>query len=132
MTTEAFKNVFTKENLEKIFPKSRSDEFFEALFGDAEEGSYDIELAYRESTNTTIVMELRLHERPKRCLACNLTQGLPQVFSRHPIINVQGIVKEIEGLLAGAYRCSSWSLGHTEQQKRSMHVIPLKIVVEKS
>ncbi len=132
MTTEAFKNVFTKENLEKIFPKSRSDEFFDALFGDAEEGAYNIELAYRESTNTTLVMELRLHERPNRCLACNLTQGLPQVFSRHPIINVQGIVKEIEGLLGGTYRCSSWSLGHTEQQKRSLHVIPLKIVVEKS
>ena len=132
MTTEALKTVLTKENLEKIFPKDRADEFFEALFGDANEGSYDIELAYRENQGNTLIMELRLHERPNRCLACNLTQGLPQVFSRHPVINVEGIVKDIEGLLGGSHRCTSWSLGYTEQQKRSLHVIPLKIVVAKN
>lgn len=132
MTTEAFKTVLTKENLEKIFPKKRADDFFEALFGDANEGSYDIELAYRENRGNTLIMELRLHERPNRCLACNLTQGLPQVFSRHPVINVQGIVKDIEDLLGGSHRCTSWSLGYTEQQKRSLHVIPLKIVVAKN
>jgi hypothetical protein len=130
MTSQAITNALSKENLARIFPKERSDEFFEALFGDADEGSYDIELAYREYKGNTLVMELRLHERPNRCLACNLTQGLPQVFSRHPVINVQGIVKDIEGLLGGSLRCTGWSLGYTEQPKRSLHVIPLKIVVE--
>lgn len=130
MTTDALKTVLTKENLAKIFPKGRSNDFFEALLGDADEGSYDIELAYREKKGNTLVMELCLHERPNRCLACNLTQGLPQVFSRHPIINVQGIVNDIQTLLGGSYRCISWSLGYTEQPKRSLHVIPLKIVVE--
>ncbi len=132
MTTDTLKNILTKENLATIFPKERSNDFFEALFGDASEGSYDIELAYREYNENTLVMELRLHERPNCCLACNLTQGLPQVFGRHPVINIQGIVKDIEKLLAGSYRCTSWSLGHTEQQKRSLHVIPLKIAIEKN
>ncbi len=132
MTTEAWKSVLTKENLAIIFPKDRSNDFFEALFGDADEGSYDIELAYRENKGNSLIMELRLHERPNRCLACNLTQGLPQVFSRHPIINVQGIVNDIEKLLGTPYRCTSWSLGYTEQAKRSLHVIPLKIVIEKN
>ncbi len=132
MTTDPLKMVLTKENLATIFPKDRSNQFFEALFGDADEGSYDIELAYREHKGNTLIMELRLHERPNRCLACNLTQGLPQVFSRHPVINVQGIVKDIETLLRGSYRCTSWSLGYTEQQNRSLHIIPLKIVVEKN
>ena len=131
MTTDTLKNILTNENLATIFPKDRSNEFFEALFGDAEEGSYDIELAYRENKGNSLIMELRLHERPNCCLACNLTQGLPQVFSRHPIINIQGIVKDIEALLGKSYRCTSWSLGHTEQQKRSLHIIPLNIVIEK-
>ena len=132
MTTEALKTVLTKEKLANIFPKERANDFFEALFGDADEGSYDIELAYREYKGNALTMELRLHERPNRCLACNLTQGLPQVFSRHPVINVQGIVKDIEALMGGTHRCTSWSLGYTEQHKRSLHVIPLKIVVEKN
>ena len=62
-------------------------------------------------------MELRLHERPNRCLACNLTQGLPQVFSRHPIINVKGIVKEIEKLLGAGHRCQTGRLVYTEQRE---------------
>ncbi len=131
MTTDPFTSVLNKENLAKIFPRERANEFFDALFGDAAEGAYDIELAYRETRGDTLVMDLRLHERPNRCLACNLTQGLPQVFSRHPIINIKGIVKDIEMLLGNTHRCASWSLGYTEQQSRSLHVIPLKIVVEK-
>lgn len=131
MNTEPLTSVLNKENLAKIFPRERANEFFDALFGDAAEGAYDIELAYRETRGDTLIMDLRLHERPNRCLACNLTQGLPQVFSRHPIINVKGIVKDIETLLGNTCRCTSWSLGFTEQQSRSLHVIPLKIVVEK-
>ncbi len=131
MITDPFKSVLNKENLAAIFPKERANEFFDALFGDAAEGAYDIELAYRESRGDTLIIDLRLHERPNRCLACNLTQGLPQVFSRHPVINIKGIVKDIETLLGNTYRCTSWSLGYTEQQSRSLHVIPLKMVVEK-
>lgn len=132
MSTDTLKAVLSKEKLAAIFPKTRANDFFEALFGDASEGAYDIELTYREIKGNTLTMELLLHERPGRCLACNLTQGLPQVFSRHPVINVQGIVKDVEGLLGGAYRFVSWSLGYTGQHSRSVHAIPLNIVVEKS
>ena len=34
--------------LDKIFPASRADEFFDALFGGAEDGAYDIGLVCRE------------------------------------------------------------------------------------
>jgi hypothetical protein len=132
MNTDTLKTLLSKEKLATIFPKSRANDFFEALFGDASEGAYDIELAYREIKGNTLTMELLLHERPGCCLACNLTQGLPQVFSRHPVINVQGIVKDIEGLLEGSYRCVSWSIGHTGQHSRSLHTIPVNIVVEKN
>lgn len=127
MTNDTLESVLTKEKLEKIFPKERSDEFFEALFGDASEGSYDIELAYRETKGSTLIMDLLLRERPNCCLACNLTQGLPQVFSRHPTINVEGVVNEINTLLGDSYSCKSWSLGYTEQYNQSLHVIPIKI-----
>lgn len=131
LSTDSLTTVLSKEKLTKIFPKERADEFFDALFGDANEGAYDIELAYRGIKGNTLTMDLQLHQRPNRCLACNLTQGLPQVFSRHPVIDVKGIVKDIELLLGDQYRCPSWSLGYTEQRNRSLHVIPLQIVVEK-
>lgn len=131
MTDNGIKALLNKENLERIFPKERSNDFFEALFGDASEGAYDIELAYRETKETELIMELRLHERPNQCLACNLTQGLPQVFSRHPIINIDGVVKEIDALIGDAGKCGSWTLGYTEQPSRSTHTIPIKIQLEK-
>jgi hypothetical protein len=113
MTNDTFKAILTAENLARIFPKERADEFFEALFGDASEGSYDIELAYREVSGNTLIMDL------------------PQVFSRHPIINVNGIVGEIDTLLGDGWSCRGWSLGYTEQYNRSLHVIPIKIDIEK-
>jgi hypothetical protein len=70
---------------------------------------------------------LNLHERPGRCLACNLTHGLPEVFKRHPIINIKGLVGEIEQLLGGKMVCESWKLGRTDQKGRSLHCIPLQV-----
>jgi hypothetical protein len=131
MTTDTIEAILNKENLEKIFPKERANDFFEALFGDADEGSYDIELAYRECNGDTLIMDLLLHERPNRCLACNLTQGLPQVFSRHPIINITGIVREIDLLLGDSFKCGDWSLGFTKQYSRSLHAIPITIAIER-
>ena len=130
MAPDSFANVFTPDTLEKLFPRERADEFFDALFGDANEGAYDISLAYRSGDRNSLIMELQLHERPGRCLACNLTHGLPQVFSRHPIINVSGLVKEIVTLLGDGVKCKDWSLGYTEQRTRSLHVIPITISLE--
>ncbi len=127
MTTDRFKELFTKETLLKLFPKERTDEFFDALFGDANEGAYDIELAYGGADDKKLTMELLLHERPNCCLACNLTQGLPQVFSRHPIIGINTLVQEIDKLLGDEADCGDWKLGYTEQRSSSLHVIPVLI-----
>jgi hypothetical protein len=132
MTTDTIKSVLTPECLATIFPKERTNDFFEALFGDADEGAYDIELAFREYDGSTLIMELLLHERPNCCLACNLTQGLPQVFSRHPVINITGIVRELDAVLGDRYICGDWSLGYTEQHSNSLHAIPIKIAINKN
>jgi hypothetical protein len=130
MNTSAIESLFTVETLQQLFPKERTNDFFEALFGDADDGSYDIELAFGGVNGNNLIMELKLHERPGCCLACNLTQGLPQVFSRHPIINVAGIVADVDKLLADNASCKEWSLGYTEQRQKEMHIIPINITLE--
>jgi hypothetical protein len=118
-------DVFTDEKLQVIFPADRADAFFDALFGDAEEGSYDIGLGYSGTTGDVLNFELRLTQRPGKCLACNLTYGLPQVFSRHPIINVQGIAEAVGESVGNSV--VSWRLGATKEISKALHVIPLII-----
>ncbi len=130
MDTKTIDALFTAEALQQLFPKERSNDFFDALFGDASEGAYDIELAYNGTDGKRLNLELQLHERPGCCLVCNLTQGLPQVFSRHPVINVAGVVEAVNSLLAGKAKCGDWSLGRTEQRRKDMHLIPLNISLE--
>ncbi|MBT8333536.1 MAG: pancreas/duodenum homeobox protein 1, partial [Deltaproteobacteria bacterium] len=67
---------------------------------------------------------------PGHCLACNLTLGLPQVFSRHPIINISAIVDEIDRILGDKAMTRAWSLGYTQQRSNAMHAIPLAIELE--
>lgn len=122
--------LLTSAVLQEMFPKERSNDFFDALFGDADEGAFDIELSYRGSDEKQLTMELLLHERPGRCLACNLTQGLPQVFSRHPVINITGVVEKLDELLGDSVKCGEWNLGYTEQPSRSLHVIPINITLQ--
>lgn len=117
--------IFTEDKLAAIFPAERTNDFFEALFGDAEEGSYDIALDFAGNTGSALDFELQLNQRPGKCLACNLTYGLPQVFSRHPIINVQGIADAVAE--AAGESAASWELGTTREVNKQRHVIPLKI-----
>ncbi|WP_207263955.1 pancreas/duodenum homeobox protein 1 [Desulfovibrio sp. Huiquan2017] len=117
--------IFTEKTLQTIFPPERTEAFFEALFGDAEEGSYDIALAFAGSHGQDLDFELKLIQRPGKCLACNLTYGLPQVFSRHPIINMNGIADAV-ARAAGA-PSADWKLGNTREISRELHVIPLTI-----
>jgi hypothetical protein len=125
--------IFTDAALQALFPPARSHDFFDALFGDASEGAYDIVLSFEgyDQAGHTLRFLLNLHERPGRCLACNLTHGLPEVFKRHPVINIKGLVAEIEKLLAGEMVCEDWTLGHTIQKGRSLHCIPLQIKLKK-
>jgi hypothetical protein len=124
MTNDRFKDIFTEETMARLLPEGRSDDFFEALYGDSEEGAYDIKLAYVTSNDSKMEFELQLYQRPGKCLACNLTYGLPEVFSRHPLININGIVKEIEKL-AGGITVSRWKIGHTRERTRELHTVPL-------
>ena len=131
MNKEAIDALFTPEYLQQIFPNGRANEFFEALFGDADEGAYDISLSYQGCNESSIHLELQVKERPGHCLACNLTQGLPTVFSRHPIINIQGVVDKVEEDLNGEVQCADWSLGYTQQKSSGLHAIPLTIAIGK-
>lgn len=125
------KQVLTKQVLRELFPPNRADAFFEALFGDAAEGAYDIELDFDRYDKQASVLHLglNLRQRPGHCLACNLTYGLPEVFSRHPVINIKGLVREIEHRLGEGMRCGDWRLGATIQQDSSLHTIPLAIKI---
>lgn len=129
ITTETVEAIFTPEYLQQLFPENRSNDFFEALFGDADEGAYDISLAFRGCNGKSIHLEILLKERTGHCLACNLTQGLPTVFSRHPVIDIQGVVEQIEKDLNGAVRCADWTLGYTQQKSSGLHAIPLTITL---
>jgi hypothetical protein len=129
MKKEAIDTLFTPQYLLQLFPETRANDFFEALLGDADEGAYDISLAYRGCNDNRINLEMQLKERPGHCLACNLTQGLPTVFSRHPVIDIQGLVATVEADLKEVARCTDWSLGYTQQKSNGLHAIPLTITL---
>lgn len=129
MANDRFKEIFTESTLARLFPETKSDEFFEALYGDADEGAYDISLAYVAGDDDMLEFELRLKQRPGKCLACNLTYGLPEVFSRHPLINIKGLVADIENLAEGV-RISGWKIGHTREKSRQLHTVPLVLTRE--
>ncbi|WP_373499538.1 pancreas/duodenum homeobox protein 1 [Desulfococcus sp.] len=122
-----FEQIFSSDHLSAIFPNHRADDFFEALFGDTEDGAYDIALAFKKAASNELTFEFRLKRRPGKCLACNLTYGLPQVFSRHPVIDIGGIVNKVDHLLNGQAQCGEWRLGSTQEISRDLHVIPLVI-----
>lgn len=114
----------------EIFPKTRSDEFFEALYGDPDEGAYNISLHFKDTEKEKLFFEFHLSKRPDKCLRCNLTYGLPQVFSKHPVIDVKGVVEKLQQELNGKVNCVSWSLGETQEISSDLHVIPLTVLTE--
>lgn len=128
MATTAPEQLFTAETLDRLFPADRADQFFDALLGDASEGAYDIRLAFTRSDAKAkaLTFALELHQRPGKCLACNLTYGLPEVFSRHPLINLKGVVAEIASLCGNA-TVKEWHLGTTQQVNKALHTVPLTI-----
>jgi hypothetical protein len=119
--------TFTREKLDELFPPERSDEFFDALYGDRAEGAYDIRLVFREAGAATLDFAFELRRRPGKCLACTLTYGLPQVFVRHPIINLGGLAGELGALMGWKAGASDVQLGRTEEDSPELHSIPLRI-----
>lgn len=126
---DKFEEIFSEQTLLELFPANRANDFFEALLGDANDGSYDIRLKYdgHDEKRNTLDFCLELVERPGCCLACNLTLGLPEVFSRHPVINIKGLVADIEERIDDMAKCGDWKLGNTVQKEKSLHCIPLEI-----
>ena len=127
MDADRFSSIFTSDKLAVIFPPDRADRFFDALLGDSREGAYDIALQYAGAREGELHFEFQLKERPGKCLSCSLTYGLPHVFSRHPIINIPTVVKDIDQLLDGQGRCGDWRVDATREAGRKVHVIPLII-----
>jgi hypothetical protein len=126
------KTIYSQEKLDTLFPSERSNQFFDALFGDADEGAYDIRLVFKSAKGNQLHFDFELHQRPGKCLACNLTYGLPQVFMRHPIINTEGVVEQLCGMLNGKGACSDWKLGSAQEISRALHVVPLIITLQPS
>lgn len=118
-------SVFNDVVLNELFPKNRSNQFFEALFGDIDEGAYDIELSFQGCRPDYLEFCFKLKRRPGKCLACNLTYGLPQVFMRHPAIDIKNLVAKIETVLGENASISRWHLGQTEEMSKDLHIIPL-------
>jgi hypothetical protein len=130
MTFDNLSDLFTPAAMATLFPEDRTDRFFEALFGDVAEGAYDIRLAFKECRTEALEFEIRLTPRRGKCLACNLTSGLPAVLSRHPLIDISGVVGGIDRMLGGRARCGAWRLLETREISRELHVVPLVIALE--
>lgn len=116
--------IFNEEWTGKAFPPERADAFFDALFGGAEEGAYDISLRFVRALGNTYEFAFDLTQRPGKCLACNLTYGLPQVFSRHPVLNVKGVAGAVAEALGKDPSTVRWELKPTREESALLHYIP--------
>ena len=127
MSTSDYVTIFSEEKLLQLFPPDRTNDFFEALYGDASEGAYDIRLVFDAYNpgKKELRFSFQLHERPGKCLACNLTYGLPEVFSRHPIINVKGLVENIAATIGE--QVNDWQMGITHSVSKQLHTVPLTL-----
>lgn len=121
--------LFTGEWTVATFPPERADDFFEALFGGAEDGAYDISLRFVDAQGDTYEFAFDLTQRPGKCLACNLTYGLPQVFSRHPILNVKGVAEAVAGTLGKDPAAVKWELRPTREHSAALHSIPFVVTI---
>ena len=117
--------AITQEQLDALFPPERSDAFFEGIYGDAEEGAYTIRLRMDSEGADTMALSFVLHRRPGKCLACQLTHGLPYVFRRHPVIDAAGVAKTLAELAGWPADTVQWEIGETLQQSKDEHLIPL-------
>jgi len=123
--------IFSQKILDQIFPPDKTNEFFEAMLGDAADGAYDIRLIYQGINDNILHFAFALTERPEKCLACSVTYGLPQVFKKHRIINTDHIVNQIK-MIIGNVNVLSWELLPTQPIERNFHLVPLYITLDKT
>ncbi|MDZ7695767.1 MAG: pancreas/duodenum homeobox protein 1 [Deltaproteobacteria bacterium] len=124
-----FADMFTPEVLKRLLPAGRSNDFFDALYGDPSEGAYDIALDFRGSDPDRLYFALELRQRPGKCLVCSLTYGLPEVLKRHPVIDLNGVVQELCAHMENGIQCQDWTLGPTREVSPDLHEIPLRIQI---
>ncbi len=115
--------MFSQEFLTSLFPPERTNEFFEALFGDANDGAYDIKMSFQGREGNTLKFYFELHARPHQCLRCSLTTGLPAVFERHPIIAAKTMAEKIAQ--EAGFTKHTWKIGPTIQYSEAVHYVPL-------
>ena len=127
MDRAEFNQIFTQDFLDQLLPLNLSNKFFEALYGDASDGAYDIRLQFVSASYEQIVLEFNLVQRPGKCMVCSLTYGLQNVFSRHPLININNMIKKIE---EKGVKVESWHLGDTKELNTSLHTVPFYLDLE--
>lgn len=122
-------NCIAQETLDQIFPPERTNAFFDAIYGDVEEGAYDINLVCEKISTDRVNLAFELRRRQGKCLKCSLTYGLPTVFARHPLINATGIAKTVAEKL-GWHPDVHWHLDATREISDDLHSVPF--VIEKA
>ena len=130
MDTKNFDEIFTTKILKELLPDNVTDDFFDALLGDAAEGAYNISLVFNGHKKDKFFFEFHLKQRPNKCLACNLTHGLPEVFSRHPIIDISGLVQKIKLIIDEYAKDLKWQLQSTVEISHQIHIIPMILKLE--
>ena len=115
-----------QKTLDQIFPPERTEAFFDALYGAAEDGAYDIRLVCEQATPDTAHMAFQLNRRPGKCLKCSLTYGLPEVFQKHPIIAMPDLATKI-GKALGWSEDVKWELMATREIDDNQHRVPFLI-----
>ena len=127
--TGAYRDIFTPQVLAAVLPAGRSDRFFDALYGDPSEGAYDIVLDFRGADEDHLHFALELRQRPDKCLVCSLTHGLPEVLKRHPVIDLESVVRELCAHMENGIQCQDWTLGRTREVSQELHEIPFLIQI---
>ncbi len=130
MTSSSYASILNSEKLAALFPPERGTAFFDALYGDAEEAAFTIRLEFLRADAHRLHFQFCLEQRPGKCLACNLTYGLPAVFARHPVIDLNGLVSAIGQTLNISDSSLRGHLGQTETRSSSLHLIPLTISIQ--
>jgi len=121
--------LIQEDKLNELFPKGKDNEFFEAFYGGLEDGAFDINFSFESYNpdNSELVFGFNLKERPGKCMACNLTYGLPAVFEKSPIINLKAIINGINEMINPHYEVNEFILGKTIPKAPKLNVIPLII-----
>lgn len=108
--------------LDEIFPPERADAFFDAIYGGSEDGAYDISLVCESVEENQAKLRFELKRREGHCLKCSLTYGLPSVFQRHPVIDINSVADAVGHVLG--WSNFHWDLGKVVEASDDLHYIP--------